>query len=172
VLVRLKLAENLTLPGRVLQIVTDQLPALRAGAVSPWNGIDREGQLVARLVAMIAILIMLSVLVLSAAGIYALTSFTVTQRWREIGVRTALGGTSARVLTGVFSRVAMQVGLGIAVGIGAAIALEPLLGKDVPRLEGPIPAVVVLVMVVGFAASAGPARRALRIQPTDALRRQ
>ena len=171
-LVRLKLAENLTLPGRVLQIVTDELPALRAGAVSPWNGIDREGQLVARLVAMISILIMLSVLVLSAAGIHALTSFTVTQRWREIGVRTALGGTSARVLTGVFSRVAMQVGLGIAVGIGGAIALEPLLGKDVPRLEGLLPAVVVLVMVVGFAASAGPARRALRIQPTDALRRQ
>jgi predicted permease len=172
VLVRLKPSVNHTLPQRLPGIVATEMPALRVSSMVPWNGIDRQAQLIVRLVTMITVLIMVSVLLLSAAGIYALMSFTVTQRWREIGIRSALGATPPRVLAGVFARVAVQIGLGIVVGIAAALALDPLTGKDVPLTGGVIPAVVMIVTVVGFVAAAGPARRGLRIQPIDALKTQ
>jgi predicted permease len=172
VLARLEPSVNHTLPQRLPGIVATELPALRVGPMVPWNGIDGQARLIVRLVALITILVIISVLLLSAAGIYALTSFTVTQRWREIGIRSALGATPPRVLAGVFSRVAVQIGLGMVVGIAAAIALDPLTGKDLPLTGGLIPAVVLLVSVVGFVAAAGPARRGLRVQPIDALKAQ
>jgi predicted permease len=172
VLVRLKPSVNHTLAQRLPGIVATGMPALRVGPVTAWNGIDKQAQLIVRLVAMITILMIVTVLLLSAAGIYALMSFTVTQRWREIGIRSALGATPRRVLAGVFTRVGVQIGLGILVGIAGALALDPLTGKDVPLTGGLIPVVVVIVSIVGFAAAAGPARRGLRIQPIDALKAQ
>jgi predicted permease len=172
VLARLKPAVNSTLPQRLPAMIAAEMSELRMGPISITDGLDRQRQLIVRLVALITILIMVSVLLLSAAGIYALTSFTVTQRWREIGIRSALGATPPRVLTGVFSRVAVQVGLGIVVGVAGAFALNPFTGKDVPGTGGLIPAVVVIVSFVGFVAATGPARRGLRIQPIDALKAQ
>jgi putative ABC transport system permease protein len=172
VLARLKPSVTPTLAQRLPAMIAAEMPELRVGPMGTVDGIDRQAQLIVRLVAMITILVMVSVLLLSAAGIYALTSFTVTQRWREIGIRSALGATPPRVLAGVFSRVAVQIGSGIVVGIGAALALDPLTGNDVPLTGGLIPAVVLIVSVAGFAAAVGPARRGLRIQPIDALKVQ
>ena len=171
VLARLKPSVTPTLGQRLPAMIAAEMPELRVGPLGTVDWIDRQAQLVIRLVAMITILVMVSVLLLSAAGIYALMSFTVTQRWREIGIRSALGATPPRVLAGVFSRVAVQIGLGIAVGIVGAIALDRLI-EDVPGTGVVIPAVVLIVTVVGFAAAVGPARRGLRIQPIDALKAQ
>ena len=64
-----------------------------------------------------ATLVMTAVaLLLSLAGIYAVLSFTVARRTREIGVRVALGANRRRVLTAIFRRPLTQVGLGIAAG--------------------------------------------------------
>ncbi|MEX2281930.1 MAG: ABC transporter permease [Gemmatimonadota bacterium] len=172
VLARLKPSVTPTLAQRLPAMIAAEMPELRVGPMGNVDWIDKQDQLVVRLVAMITILVMVSVLLLSAAGIYALMSFTVTQRWREIGIRSALGATPPRVLAGMFSRVAVQIGLGIVVGIGAALALDPWTGKDVPMTGALIPAVVVIITVVGFVAAAGPARRGLRIQPIDALKSQ
>jgi predicted permease len=65
--------------------------------------------------------IALSVLLLSVAGIYAMMSFTVARRRREIGIRAALGANSGRVLTGIFARAGAQVGTGIGVGLALAV---------------------------------------------------
>ena len=62
----------------------------------------------------------LSVLLLSAAGIYALMSFTVTRRRREIGIRAALGAHPRRILASIFSRALGQLALGLMVGAAAA----------------------------------------------------
>jgi hypothetical protein len=64
-------------------------------------------------------------LLLSLAGIYAVMSFTVARRTREIGVRVALGARRRRVLTAIFRRPLTQVGLGVAAG-AALIALGAL----------------------------------------------
>ena len=66
-------------------------------------------------------------LLLSTAGIYALISFTLSRRTREIGIRTALGAAPRRIITGVLSRACIQVGIGIVLGAipgGALIAFD------------------------------------------------
>jgi ABC-type antimicrobial peptide transport system permease subunit len=129
-----------------------------------------QGEL--RLIAWSTGLATLSVLLLSAAGLYALMSVTVARRRREIGVRIALGANPRRVLRSIFTRVLLQLGTGIATGVGVVAALDALTGGELTFGAGPamLPAVAAFMLVVGLAAAAGPARRALRIQPVDALR--
>jgi predicted permease len=116
----------------------------------------------------------ISVLLLSAAGIYAMMSFTVARRRREIGIRSALGADPRRILTGVFARASAQLGAGIAAGLTIAAAFEwigpggTLSGRGAVLL----PAVSALMLVVGLAAALGPARRGLSVQPTEALREE
>jgi hypothetical protein len=113
----------------------------------------------------------LSVVLLSAAGIHALMSFTATRRRREIGIRSALGARPARLLAGIFSRAVGQIGVGLAVGlVGAA-----LLNRIVTTLIGEQAAIFTLVpaalmAVAGLLAALGPARRGLRVEPMEALR--
>jgi putative ABC transport system permease protein len=117
-------------------------------------------------------LVLLSVFLLSAAGVYALTSFTVLQRRREIGIRTALGAHPRQVLLGVFKRVARQLGTGLALGIAAAAAIEAASGGELMSGRGRVllPAFGVIMALVALLGALGPARRGLRIQPTEALR--
>ena len=113
-----------------------------------------------------------SVLLLSAAGIHALMSFTVNQRRREIGIRSALGASARLILTSVLARAARQLSVGVGVGLVVAVALDLLAGGEM--LEGAglltVPATAAFMFVVGLIAAAGPARRGLRVQPTEALR--
>ena len=99
-------------------------------------------------------------------------SFTVAQRRREIGIRTALGAPPLTVLRSIFSRVAMQVAVGVAVGVVVAMAIAPSIegAALAGRLAMVTPAIAVIMVLVGLAAAYAPARRSLRIQPTEALR--
>jgi ABC-type antimicrobial peptide transport system permease subunit len=113
-----------------------------------------------------------SVLLLSAAGIHALMSFTVNQRRREIGIRAALGARADQTVASVLSRATGQLGLGVAVGLAVTVGLDhlsdgSLLGDTALLL---VPATAAFMLVVGLLAAAGPARRSLRIPPTEALR--
>jgi predicted permease len=118
------------------------------------------------------VLVTMSVLLLSTAGIYAMMSFTVARRRREIGIRAALGADSRRVLMGIFGRVSVQLGAGIALGLAIASAIEWIgpggtMGDNALVL---LPSVVALMLFVGLLAAVGPARRGLAVQPTEALR--
>jgi FtsX-like permease family len=134
--------------------------------------VDRQEQLIVRLTAMAMSLVMVTGFLLSAASVYALVSFGVAQRRREIGIRTALGASGYQVLRSVFSRVAVQVSVGLIVGIAGAVALEfAATGVVLTRLSAiVIPAIAVIMTIVGFFAAFGPARRGLSIQPTEALK--
>jgi predicted permease len=115
-----------------------------------------------------------SVLLLSAAGIYAMMSFTVARRRREIGIRSALGADPRRILTGVFARASAQLGAGIAVGLAIAAAFEWIGPGGTMSGRGHVlmPAVSALMLVIGLIAALGPARRGLAVQPTEALREE
>ncbi len=132
----------------------------------------RHEQSSVQMMALVVALVILSVVGLSAAGIYAMMSFTVTQRRREIGIRAALGADPRRILTGIFSRSARQLGLGLALGITAAVGLDVLMKGSVFYGRGTVlvPAVCLLMVAIGMLATAGPARRGLRIHPMEALR--
>lgn len=124
----------------------------------------------------------LSVLLLSAAGIYAMLSFTVARRRREIGIRVALGADSRRIVSSIFARASAQLGAGVAVGLIVALAVEVatnglVMGGGLSPANGGLrgavvlmPIVAVIVMVVGLLAALGPARRGLAVEPTEALR--
>jgi predicted permease len=113
------------------------------------------------------------VLLFSMAGMYALMAFIVAQRWREIGVRTALGAQPRRLLIGIFGRAAVPLLIGAVAGCAMSLRLHSLLpiaeagGRSIP---GIVPASAAMMIVVGLLAVAGPARRAIRIDPTEALR--
>jgi putative ABC transport system permease protein len=116
----------------------------------------------------------LSVLLLSAAGIYALTSLTVSQRRKEIGIRTALGADPRRLLLGVFSRALRQLGLGAVLGMSGAAALEHALWGNLGLDDAlrVLPVAAAILVGVGLLGVAGPARRSLRIAPSEALREE
>jgi predicted permease len=106
------------------------------------------------------------VLLLSATGIHALMSFTVARRTREIGIRAALGAGAGRIVAGIFSRAFVQVGLGVVAGS----ALAALGGLGTTRQVLILLGADAIMLVVGLTACAVPLRRALRIDPTEALR--
>ena len=118
-------------------------------------------------------IVTLSVLVLSAAGLYALMSFAVTLRRREIGIRTALGASPGRLLASIFARALRQIAAGVAVGVTAALVLHRTLNIEVEggwHIPGILPAAAIFIMTIGLLSAAGPARRAARVDPTEALR--
>ncbi|HEX8693039.1 MAG TPA: ABC transporter permease [Longimicrobium sp.] len=157
---------------RLREIATSLDPNLRLHDILPLDEVYRQQQVGTRLTGWAFALVTMSVLLLSAAGIYALMSLTVARRRREIGIRSALGAPPRQILTAVFSRALAQLGAGVAVGIAAAALLERLSGGGVLNGRGAVllPVVAALMMAVGLFAAVGPARRSLRIEPTEALR--
>ncbi len=115
-------------------------------------------------------------LLLTAVSLFSLVSFAVTQRTREIGIRVALGATRRAVLSGVFRREGLQLLLGGALGAALAVALARLVLLIPFPLRAAEPyslaTCVALLIAVGVAALAAPLRRALAIQPTEALRHE
>lgn len=110
-------------------------------------------------------------LMLSLAGVYAVTAFSVAKRTREIGVRVALGAQPMQIVVSAFKRPLLQITLGIGVGAVLALALANNDLSDVGVDDLGMTAMFVLSAVLCCAlASLVPAWRALRIQPTEALR--
>ena len=109
---------------------------------------------------------------MSLAGIYAVMSFTVARRTREIGIRVALGADRRRLVLSVFRRPLRQVGLGVTVGVGlAGLLLFAIIGDTLAWSHaGVLLAYSVLMLVVCLLACAVPTRRALAVEPTEALR--
>jgi predicted permease len=114
--------------------------------------------------------VLLVALVFSAAGLYALMAVAVQRRTREIGIRIALGANRRRVLRTVFARAGRQLGGGIIAGNSLILLLAWRADSLTADLLVSSVITSVIMAGVGVLACAAPARRALRIQPTEALR--
>jgi ABC-type antimicrobial peptide transport system permease subunit len=116
----------------------------------------------------------LSALLLAAIGLYGVVAYSVTQRTRELGVRIALGATSAHVARIVLGGVARLVMVGIAAGLAGAFAatrlIRAMLFDTVPTDLATYVLVPVLLAAVALIASWSPMRRAMRLEPTIAVR--
>jgi predicted permease len=115
-------------------------------------------------------------LILAGAGLYGITAFSVGQRTREIGVRRALGAPARQVLRHLFTRTGWQLALGIVAGIVVGVPLAQVLTGSLQTINGvdaltPLIALAILA-AAGLLAVLVPARRALRIDPTEALRHE
>jgi cell division protein FtsX len=114
----------------------------------------------------VAWLISFIVVLLSATGIHSLMAFTVARRTREIGIRVALGARPGRIVAGIFSRAFLQISAGLVVGS----ALAAWIGLGSTRQMLLLLAADAIMLVVGLAACVVPVKRALSIDPTEALR--
>jgi putative ABC transport system permease protein len=171
---RLRGGAPTTFAGRLREVAAGVDPELQLRNIFGLDEVLRREQWIRLLEGAVFAAVTLSVLMLSAAGIYALMSLTVSQRRKEIGIRTALGADRKRIVGSIFARALGQLGVGAALGIGAAAMLDKMLWGNPMRESAPVvlPIVGLLVMAVGFLGVFGPARRSLRIEPTEALREQ
>jgi hypothetical protein len=170
--VRVKGMAPASFTNRLRELTVATSPMLRLESIKSLDRAMYDDSAPTRMAVLVLELVTLSAVLLSAAGIYALMSFTITRKRREIGIRTALGAGPRRVLMSVLSRVFAQLAVGILVGIVVAGTLDRLLeGGWTGRREAfVLPAVAALMAAVGLVAAVGPASRALRIPPTEALR--
>ena len=101
-------------------------------------------------------------------------SFTVAQRTREIGIRTALGAHPRSIVYAIARRAGIQLGLGVVLGGALAAYILPGLSQDPVLKPQNMPLVVTGVVagtvLVGMLACLVPTLRGLRIHPTEALR--
>ncbi|MFY9745259.1 MAG: ABC transporter permease [Acidobacteriaceae bacterium] len=113
-------------------------------------------------------------LVLAAVGLYGVTAYTVEQRTSEIGVRMALGADRGQVVKMVLRGAFWQVGIGLALGIPAAIGAGKLISQQLfgvkPWDPMMLAAAVVLLGVAALVAAVIPAQRAASLDPVEALR--
>ncbi len=117
-------------------------------------------------------------IVLASVGMYGVMSFSVNQRRQEFGVRMALGAHSGRILRIVLRQGALQLAVGLSIGVGAALALGTFAGTGIQTILFGVTArdpltyavVITLITVVSLIATVVPARRATRVDPLVALR--
>jgi predicted permease len=170
----LRLGPDAGLAAARLREVTKAIdPSLRIGRLRSLGEIYRQWRSVAHTLGFMLGSVMLIVLLFAIAGMYTLMAFIVAQRWREVGLRCALGAQPGRLLTEIFGRSLVPLAIGASAGcllallIDSSVKVEEVGGQSIP---GIVPAAAAVMVLIGILALAGPARRAIRIDPSEALR--
>jgi predicted permease len=127
-----------------------------------------------RLIARLATLFGVLALLLATVGIYGVTAYSVARRTSEIGIRMALGAERFRVIAMVMRGAMIQVAVGLAIGVPAALACARLIEAqlyEVKGMDSGVLAEAILTLILASAlAGLIPARRAASIDPVQALR--
>jgi ABC-type antimicrobial peptide transport system permease subunit len=127
-------------------------------------------------IATLAGLLGLIALGLASIGVFGVFAFVVQQRSREIGIRMALGASSAKVIALLLRDSTRSIAVGVVTGFAAAIAVSRLLRSELfgatPFDPAVFAATAIVLAAAGALATFIPARRAARIDPTTALREE
>jgi putative ABC transport system permease protein len=149
-------------------------PNLAIYSVSPYLEIIHSHYSQQNMIATLALLFGALGLLLAAVGLYGVTAYGVEQRTGEIGVRMALGADRGRVLGMVLRGAFWQVGVGLTLGVPAAIGAGWAITSQLFRVKPWNPAMLlVAILVLGIAALVAayiPAQRAANLEPMQALR--
>jgi ABC-type antimicrobial peptide transport system permease subunit len=113
---------------------------------------------------------------LAGVGLYGLVSYSVSRRTHEIGIRVAMGAGPADVFMLVMREALARVAMGTAIGLGVALAGAQVIRSGLygvsPADPTGLAAAVAVVATVGLLATYAPARRALHVDPANALRQE
>ena len=172
--------DPLTVAPRIRELATSVDPSLRIDEMTRLDHVTRQEVWFLALWVRIMVGLTAVTLLLSLAGIYSVLAYTVARRTREIGVRVALGASARRVLTSIFRRPLIQVGAGVVAG-SSVIGLAAIVMLQKPELGGTGRGLMIgeIGLLIGYAivmvgvcmlACVVPTIRALRVQPTEALR--
>jgi putative ABC transport system permease protein len=149
-------------------------PTLPVGRVLPLEDVLATSLAARRFPLQLLAVFAALALLLSAVGIYGVTSYAVAQRTREIGVRMAIGASAAKVVGMVLASALRTVGIGLLLGTLGALAGARLIASQLYGVSARDPltfaAIAALLALVALAASGIPALRAARIEPMTALR--
>jgi ABC-type antimicrobial peptide transport system permease subunit len=171
-LLRVRASEAGQFTSELRRLVADVDPLLRLERVETIEAMVQQEYVETPVILGTIVGLSASILLLAIAGLYAMMSFTVARRHREIGIRIALGARPWRVLRVILFRATWQLGLGVGVGLVFASAFDRVLGGE--TLGGQeaylLPAVALLMAAAGILAAWAPAREGMRIQPSEALR--
>ena len=161
-----------SLGSRLRAVASSVEPTLRVYDVMALDRVGADQWLESQYLSRLLIVLSGIALLLSLMAIYAVMSFTVVQRTREIGTRVALGGERWRVITAIARRPLTQIGVGIATGgILVLVTFVGLFASTPTPLEaGMIAVYAVLMLGVCLSACVVPIRRALRLEPSEVLR--
>ena len=163
------------LTGQLRSAINSVDPAIQIAEVLPLQDVGKEDRTVfAGIGAALAALGGMALL-LSIIGTYAILSLAVTNRTREIGIRAALGATRSQVLRTLMARTALPPAAGALIGVALAqalVAARGIFAFRLPESSGPwaLPALGAVMLAAGLVSGWVPARRALRIEPAEALR--
>lgn len=129
-----------------------------------------------RMTAQLALVFGCVALGLAAIGLYGVLSYGITRRRNEIAVRIALGAHPGRVISMILQETSGLVVTGLVIGAGLAYAASHWISSRLYGITAQDPLTVVLAVLilglVAFSAAYGPARKASRLDPTEALRRE
>jgi predicted permease len=129
-----------------------------------------------RLIAALASVFAIASAVLVAIGLYGMLAYSIARRTREIGIRMALGARPAHLIEMISSDVLLSVGPGLLIGVAvyaaSARVIAPVLYGVRPMDAFSIASAVALIGIVATAAGFLPTRRAVSIQPSEALRQE
>jgi predicted permease len=161
---------------RVRKVLAAIDPNLVLYAVDPYTSVVSADFQQEEMVATLTTLFGVLGLVLAAVGLYGVMAYSVQQRTGEIGVRMALGADRMRVLKMVLRSAFSQIGIGMAIGIPAAIGAGKLMSDQLFGVKPWNPVMLALAVLTlalaALLASLVPARRAAGVEPMVALRNE
>ncbi|HTM24867.1 MAG TPA: ABC transporter permease [Vicinamibacterales bacterium] len=155
----------------VVRAIDPEIPLYRVRTMDEWMRLSlAPRQALAWMLAVFAALALL----LAIGGAYGVSTYLVSQRTREIGIRVALGARTRDVFRGVVTRGLAVVSAGVACGLLASIPLGSAMGDVLfgvsPRDPAVLASVAAILLATAMVANGVPARRAARIDPMRALR--
>ncbi|AKU20922.1 hypothetical protein ACZ75_04850 [Massilia sp. NR 4-1] len=168
--------DPLSYAGAVEQAVHDIAPTLSVARLQPVSEYQSANLAQQRLNLALILVFAAAALLLSSVGLYSVMAVNVANRRHELGIRAALGAQPMRLLREVLVSGARQLACGLVLGLAAAFAASRLIQRFLFGVNTADPAAILLILLVllaaGLLACLGPALRAARVSPMQALRNE